>query len=426
MPLPAPLSRRRLLAWLASGLPAAGIAGLGGVAPGVRAQARREVRLAFIDPLSGPAGDIGRNSLRSWQFLAEKLGGNAHPAGLQLRVAGFDNKASPQESLNALKAAIDHGFRYIVQGNGSGVSAALSEAIVRHNGRFPRQQVLLINYAAMDPALTSERCTPWHFRVDADTAMKMRAMTRFIAGHTEWRRIYLINQNYAHGQQFSRWFRTEMAHQSAYVEVVGDELHPPFARQDFGPYVDRCLASGAQALATGNWGVDMLGLVKALHQRGARIPLFGYYPSLNGTPAALAAGGERLPVYQVATGHTNLPGPMRPLAAEFRRRYGEDLVVHAAYDGVRMLLQAMHDAASTDVERVGVRLENLVFEGFNGPVRMRAQDHQLQTGLFISRWQHTDAAHPVGAEGTDYTFAPVAYLAPEQASVGTACRMLRV
>ena len=34
----------------------------------------------------------------------------------------FDNKVSPQESLNVLKKVEDQGIRYITQGNSSGVA----------------------------------------------------------------------------------------------------------------------------------------------------------------------------------------------------------------------------------------------------------------------------------------------------------------
>ena len=42
---------------------------------------------------------------------------------------------------------------------------------------------------------------------------------------------------------------------------------------------------------------------------------------------------------------------------------------------------------------------------------MRSEDHQLQLGQFISRWQPVDAVYPVGAEGTGHTFAPLQYIA---------------
>ncbi|HMN91785.1 MAG TPA: ABC transporter substrate-binding protein [Hydrogenophaga sp.] len=412
------LPRRRVL-----------LAGLGAGALAARAlgaQPRREtVRIAFIDPLSGPAADIGRNGLRSWQFMAERVGARFGASVPRILVAGFDNKASPRESVNMLRVAIDQGFRYIVQGNGSGVAAALSAAITRHNQQHPERSVLFINYAAMDPALTAERCSFWHFRIDADTAMKMRALVGFMSSMPDLRKVYLLNQNYAHGQQFSRYFREEVALQQPSMEIVGDELHPLFQGLDFRPYVQRMRESGAQALVTGNWGADMRGLIQALHVEDMRIPLFAYYPALKGTPTLLARNGDRMPVYQVAYNHGNQAGEVGELAVAFRARFGEDLVVYAAYDGIVMLTQAFVFTGSTDPRQVGARLSGMIFPGFSGPVQIRADDHQLQKGLYISRWQPVDQTHPRDAEGTGFTFVPVKYLSGADLATPVRCQMVR-
>ncbi|TNF60666.1 MAG: branched-chain amino acid ABC transporter substrate-binding protein [Burkholderiales bacterium] len=412
------LPRRRLvLAGLGAGVLAPAVHGL---------QARREtVRIAFIDPLSGPAADVGRNGLRSWQFMAEHVGAQAGPAAPRFLVAGFDNKASPHESVNMLKAAIDQGFRFIVQGNGSGAAAALSAAITRHNQQHPDRSVLFINYAAMDPALTAERCSFWHFRIDADTAMKMRALVGFMSTMPDLRRVYLLNQNYAHGQQFARYFREEVALQQPSMEIVGDELHPLFQDVDFRQHVQRIRASGAQALVTGNWGADMRGLVQALQAEDMRIPVFAYYPGLKGTPTLLARHGDRIPVYQVAYNHSNQEGVVGGLAAAFRERYGEDLVVYAAYDGMVMLSQAIAFTGSLDPRDLAGRLSGMVFPGFSGPVQMRADDHQLQKGLYISRWQPVDAHYPRDAEGTGFTFAPLKFISGADLATPVRCQMQR-
>ena len=141
------------------------------------AQKGETVKIAFIDPLSGPFANVGQNQLKSWQFAAEKLSGAKNAAGVKFEVTGFDNKGSPQESLNSLKAATDQGFRYITQGNGSGAALALSDAVQKHNDRNPGKEIVFLNYAAVDPALTNEKCSYWHFRLDADTTMKMEALT---------------------------------------------------------------------------------------------------------------------------------------------------------------------------------------------------------------------------------------------------------
>lgn len=415
---------------LAAGFFALGLAGTGAQAQ-IQAPASapgpltgQTVRIAFIDPLSGPMAEIGRNSLRSWEFMAERKSGASNPAGVRFKVAGFDNKGSPQESLNMLKVAIDQGFRYIVQGHSSGVAAALSEAVTRHNIQNPDRAVLFINYAAMDPELTNEQCSFWHFRIDADTSMKVRALVRYMAQQPELQRVYLLNQSNVHGQQISRYFRKEVDALKGTLAVVGEELHPP-QMQDLEPHVQRIKASGAQAVVTGNWGTDIRQLVLAMQKAGLNLPLIGYYPGLTGTPTELARAQATMPVIQVAYQHTNQEGPAAELMAEFRRRHGEDLVVLASYDGLEMLGQAMYRIGSTEPTRVAARLSGMIFSGFSGPVQMRADDHQLLKGLYISRWQKTTPAFPNGAEGTDHAFVPLQYVPGSQISGPTTCEMQR-
>ncbi|WP_236961892.1 ABC transporter substrate-binding protein [Hydrogenophaga sp. SL48] len=391
----------------------------------VGAQQGQAVRIAFIDPLSGPAADIGHNSLKSWQFVAQRLNDSEDRTGVRFVIAGFDNKGSPRESLNVLKAAIDQGFRYVVQGNGSGVTAALSDAITRHNQRLPHKSVLLLNYAAMDPALTSEKCSFWHFRIEPDTAMKMRALMLFLEQQPEIRKVYLLNQNYAHGQQFSRFFREAVAASRLPIEVVGDEFHAPFLVRDFKPQVDRIRASGAQALVTGNWGSDMVNLVRSLQAQKSTLPLLAYYPALKGVPTELAAGTVGFPVYQVAQTHSNTGGELGRVAAAFRVRHGEDFVVSSSHDGLVMLRDAMVRARSIEPLAVARALSGWGFEGANGPVTLRAEDHQLQAGLFVSRWQKTDARFPIAAEATGHTFAPVMAINAAQIARPSACQMER-
>lgn len=389
------------------------------------AQVGETVRIAFIDPLSGPMADIGRNSLLSWQFVAERHSHSGNPAGVRFVVAPFDNKGSPHESLNALKAAIDQGFRYVVQGNGSGVTHVLADAIARHNARRPAAPVLLLNYAATDPALTGERCTYWHFRIEADTTMKVAALIDFLSARPELQKVYLLNQDYAHGQQLARYFKEAVAERLPSVELVGEELHPAFQLRDFAPHARRVAASGAQAVITGNWGEDFVHLVQALQAAQVKVPLFTYYAALPGGPTALAQGDASMPVYQVAMHVSNPGGPLGELAADFRRRHQQDYVVFSTYTGIQMLGAAMSRARSTDTRRVADVLSGMNVPLLGGTATMRSADHQLQMGQYISRWQPVDARHPVDAEGTGHTFVPQQYIGAPVLSQPLRCNMPR-
>ena len=388
------------------------------------AQERAKVRIAFIDPLSGPFANVGKNQLQSWQFMAEKKSGKANPAGVTFEIAGFDNKGSPQESLNALKAAIDQGFRYVTQGNGSGAAAAILDAINKHNERNPNDVVVYLNYAAVDPSLTNERCSYWHFRLDADTSMKMEALTSFMKDQPSVKRVFLINQNYAHGQQVARYFKEGLSRKRPDVLIVGDELHPLGQVKDFAPYAAKIKASGADTIVTGNWGADLTLFVKALNDAGMNLPIYAYYPGVSGTPTVLAQGG-RLQVYQIANYHSNFGGEIGGLMAEFKKRYKDDFYTLSIYNGIVALGEAMAKSNSTNPAQVAAAMSGMSFKGANGESQFRKFDHQLQQGLWISRWQKTDAKYAYSVENTGYTFAPVKYIQSYIASTPTSCDMKR-
>jgi branched-chain amino acid transport system substrate-binding protein len=387
------------------------------------AQKGETVRIAFMDPLSGPFANVGQNQLKSWQFAAEHLSGARNPAGVKFEVVGFDNKGSPQESLNTLKAAIDQGFRYITQGNGSGAGLALEDAVEKYNERNPGKEIVYFNYAAVDPAMTNEKCSFWHFRLDADTTMKMEALTTFMKDQPKVKKVYIIGQNYSHGQQVSKFFKEDIKRKRPDIEIVGDDLHPIGQVKDFSPYVAKIKQSGADAVLTGNWGQDLTLLVKAMNDAGLKIPMYTYYAGVTGTPTALAAGGES-EVYVVAYGHANHTGDLGKMAADFHKKFNDDYYTYATYNGINLLAGGIAKAKSVEPIKVAHAMEGLTVKSFAGDVTMRASDHQLQQTMFITKWQKAKKGE-YSVENTGYTFVPIKQMDPYVSSTPTSCQMKR-
>ena len=320
----------------------------------VFAQAGETVKLAFMDPLSGPFANVGQNQLKSWQFSADYFN-KKNAAGVKFEIVPFDNKGSPQESLNTVKAAIDQGIRYITQGNGSGAAAAISDAVEKYNERNPGKEVLYLNYAAVDPALTNEKCNYWHFRLDADTTMKMEALTSFMKDQPEIKKVYIIGQNYSHGQQVSRYFKEDIKRKRPDIEIVGDDLHPIAQIKDFAPYVAKIKASGADSVVTGNWGTDLTLLIKAANEAGLTANFYTYYAGVSGTPTAIASGTKGK-VRVVAYSHNNLPGLPSKLQDEFKAKFNDDWYTSATYSGLALMEAAIAKAKSTDPVKVAAAM----------------------------------------------------------------------
>ena len=104
---------------------------------------------------------------------------------------------------------------------GSAVAFALNDAISKHNERNPGKEVVFINYAAADPDLTNSKCSFWHFRFDADTEMKMEALTTFMKDEKNIRKVYLFNQNYATGQKVNQYAKDMLKRKRPDIQIVG-------------------------------------------------------------------------------------------------------------------------------------------------------------------------------------------------------------
>jgi branched-chain amino acid transport system substrate-binding protein len=393
-------------------------------AQGAFAQSGETVKLVRIDPLTGLLGPVGVNQDKSYKFFAEKFSGAGNPAGVKFEFTTIDNKLSPTESLNALKAAIDQGARYIIQGNGSSVALALSDAVTKYNERNPGKEVLYLNDSAVDPDLTNSKCSFWHFRFDADTSMKMEAMSSFMKDQKDIQKVYILGQNYSHGVQVAKFAKETLARKRPDIQIVGEDLHPLAQVRDFAPYIAKIKASGADSVITGNWGSDLSLLIKAANEGGYTGKFFTYYAGVTGTPTALGTnGGGR--VYQIAYNHYNMGGQMDKWMTEFKTKYNDDFFTGSVIRVYQTLGAAMAKAKSTDPVKVAQALEGLKVTSFNGEVEMRKTDHQLQQPLYMSVWQKADKKYPYSPENTGMTLAPVKEFANYVSSTPTSCAMKR-
>jgi len=391
------------------------------------AQAADPVRVAFIDPLSGPFAAVGTSGLRQFQFTADeinKAGGVL--GGRKLEVIGFDNKISPAESLIQLKRVIGEGIQFIVQGNSSGVANALIDAVAKHNEREPDKRVLYLNYSAVDPSLTNEKCSYWHFRFDANADMKMNALTDVIAADKKMKAVYIIGQDYSFGKAVAEAAVRDLALKRPDIKIVGNELHPIGKVKDFSPYIAKIKASGAQAVITGNWGADMLGLAKAANDAGLDIPFYTYYAAGNGITKAIGAGGVGK-VRLVGEGTTNPPltDAWRNTQKRYKKKWpDEDWTQPRTANTLHMLANAINKAKSTDPAKVAAALEGMTYTTYWGDiVTMRASDHQLQMPIRIA--VHTNKDLVFDWDSSGYGLLTESTVSAHSASTPTTCKMQR-
>ena len=386
--------------------------------------ASADLKMAYIDPLSGGAASAGILGQKHMQFFVDKINAAGGVNGEKIELLIYDNKVSPQESLIVLRKAIDEGARYVMQGNGSSVAHAITGAVLKHNTRNPGKEVLYFNYAAVDPALTNEKCNFWHFRFDADADMKMAALTDAIAKDKSIKKVYLINQDYSFGHAVSAAAKKMLEQKRPDIEIAGDEFHPLMKVQDFSPYVAKIEAAGAQAVITGNWSNDMLLLVKAGKDAELDVDWYTFYGGALGAPSGIGEAGVGS-VKQVSEWHKNVEPELHPDAVAYEKRFTskeDDFAFWRIKTMWAMFVQATEKAGSNDPVKVGKALEGMKLDTELGPVEMRADNHQLLQPLYVSTMSK-DAKYDV--EDTGIGFVTDTSVDAQATSLPTTCKMRR-
>lgn len=397
------------------------------------AEALAPVRLGMIEGMSGQFANAGEAVQRNLLWALERVnarGGVRLPGGARkLELVTYDSKGSTEDALTMLRSLTDDAVPFVTQGNSSAAAAALVGAIEKHNTRSPERRVLYLNYSAVDPALTNEQCSFWHFRFDAHAGMRMNALTDAMQAERSIRRVYIIGQDYSFGRDVARLAREMLAAKRPDVAIAGDELHPIGRVKDFSPYIAKIIASSADTVLTGNWGNDLTLLVKAARDAGLKARFYTFYGNGLGAPAAMgAAGVER--VLAVAEWHPNAGGAASDAFVEaFRRRYAEprhDYQHARMIVMVEMLVAAIEKAGSTEAAEVARALEGMRFRNDFHEATMRAEDHQLIQPLYVTIMQKSgDAGVRFDNEGSGYGFRTVRRLGPEQTALPSSCRMSR-
>ena len=396
-------------AWAAGGVPTA------------------SVKLALVESMSGPFANTGEAVLRNIAWAVERVN---ERGGVKLRLQRYDSKGQNEEALSALRAAIDDGARIILQGNSSAIASALIEAINKHNEREPDKRVLFLNYSAVEPSLTNEKCSFWHFRFDAHANMRVAALMEVIREDKALKGVYLIGQDYSFGQAVLREAREQLAAQRPDVKVVGQELHPVGRVKDFAPYAVKIKASGAQAVITGNWGNDLTLLVKAARDVGYDGMFYTFYGNALGAPAALGDAGVGK-VIAVADWLPNVQtAQSEAFYKSFRARFPkpQDDYVHMRMQlMIEALAQAVERAESAiDVVAIARKLELADVSLFGQRGYMRAADHQFQQTLVVGVMERVgQPGVKFDVEGSGYGFRVIREIAADKAQQPTTCKMVR-
>jgi len=286
------------------------------------------IKIAYVDPFSGPFAATGNNFLKVFTYILEMINAEGGPLGKKYEIVAFDDKLQPAEALIALKSITDQNIPFVMHCVGSNVGAAMIDGVAKNNERNPDHRVIYLNCGALATELTNEQCNFWHFRFAG--SVEQRAYARIKTLPADVKKVYLINQDYLFGHSIEHDTKRFLQELRPDIQIVGDEFVPLGQVKDFSPYVTKIKQSGAQSVITGNYGPDLNLLMKAAVDAGVNVRFDTYLAYLTGAVTAIGAtGADRMTV--VMEYNENMPVDQHNAAAEqfdlgFRKDHKFDFV----------------------------------------------------------------------------------------------------
>jgi branched-chain amino acid transport system substrate-binding protein len=393
----------------------------------VQAAAAEPLKIAMIEALSGPLAQTGITFTDGMRYGVAKLNDAGGFNGEKITLLEYDNQGGPTGAADKLKIAISEGARIVASASSSAVAAQLSDDIRKYNLRNPSKELIYYNVGSEAYELTAQRCHFWMFRVGTNAFIRYKALVKALGEEKLINRVYTINQNYSYGLE-------AQTAQQRYVKdaggnVVGSAIHDLSKVQDFAPYIAKVKESGATFILTGNWGSDIILLMRAAGESGSNIRFGNQSLDTPGTisaagPAALGSFLAKL--YNLEAGGEAGKAFIEDFKAKIGRYpYSEEPT--SAF-GMMLLGEALKtlkfNGGPIDAKAIAFALEKASYQTPLGPWRFRTEDHQLIPQLTISEVSR-DAKYKV--DNTDMGFKLRTVVPAEDATVPVAeeCKMQR-
>jgi branched-chain amino acid transport system substrate-binding protein len=345
----------------------------------VTGRSAETIKLGVTEPLSGTFKNIGERYLEGVQYAAKVLNQQGGVLGRQIEVIPIDSELKPDVVTRKSTALIlKDQVKYFCGGTGSSVGAAMSTVAEQNNA-------IMFSYGMDAASLTGQKCSKNFFRPGTNTDMHSYALAAYIA-KSKFKKVYCIGQDYSFGYESIKPFISRIKKLNPSIEIVAEVYHP-LGEKDFGPYVSRIVASGADLVFTTSWGNDLTLLVKQAKPFGLKAKFAGYYLSDEETVSAI--GESELLVGSIASETYMLTIPTEE-NKRFIEGYYKDKGSYPfwlrgkSYNGTMFWAEALKKAGKDDVSAVIKAWEGLSYKGTGGTMVMRACDHQAQVPIWIA------------------------------------------
>jgi branched-chain amino acid transport system substrate-binding protein len=345
------------------------------------------IKIGVLEPRSGPVKYVGDKHVAALGYAVEQVNAAGGLLGRKLEMVVADSEMKGDVATRRANDLIFAEKVDFLTGLGSTVGKAASQIASQNRKIF-------FSPTSEATELTGEEFFDTTFRCTVNTEMHSALLAVYFTKLTPrpYEKFYLLSEDDNFGRSATAGFKRKFAALKRPGQaIVGEEYHPFQRVQDFGPYITKVRASGAEVVITSDWGQDLRLLLQQGRALGWNVKAGSFF--LNDPSTLQAIGAD-------AVGHVTASDYLvtvdSPANTEFirkwRARYPNpplesrvpDLTMGRYAECVRWVADVIKRAGSLDTGRLIKAWEGARFELVWGEVEMRACDHQMQTPGYVA------------------------------------------
>ena len=335
------------------------------------------IKIGYFGDLSGPTFNFGQSAINGVLMAVDEINQGGGINGRKIDVVIEDDRGSPERAAMLAAKLVDQDKVVAIIGGGTS-SNSLAAAPKAQSAKVP-----LISPSSTDPAVT--QVGDFIFRACFVDAFQGEVMAKFaINTLTANKAAILFDFNSSYGRGLTDYFELSFAKLGG--QIVAKRSYTQ-GDVDFKGQLSSIQAAEPDVIYIPGYYGDVALIAKQARLIGLVQPLLGG----DGwdAPELWQLAGDALNGSYISTHYSvDDPSPViQKFVHEYKQRYGNLLPdAHAAlaYDGTRMLAQAIERAGSTEGNKVRTALaQTKDFPGVTGVISMDANRNAVKPAVIL-------------------------------------------
>ena len=342
------------------------------------ALAQEAIRIGVVTPLSGTYTPIGQQVRWGLELAAKEINATGGVAGRKLELLFEDEEANPSVAVQKAEKLFQVSNVAFLTGTvNSGSTLAVGQLAERNN----KLAATTVSFA---DSITTDRCSPNMFRVNARAGQQSAALAAWLAKEKPKAKVFYLGPDYEMGRSTVAAFK---ASTEKLGSQSGGEVFAPLDSKDYTQYFGQIRAARPQVVYTSVAGNDTVRLLTQMQDFGLLGNLTIVGASGTVTSQNIGAIGKAAEGFATGVGYSpQIDTPEnKAFVAAFRdaTRAAPDLYGADSYGLLFAYKAAVEKAGSTDTDKVREALRGLSWATPQGMKTIRAGDHQAMQTVYV-------------------------------------------